>query len=153
MRLGETLAADMVATPIGPPQAFAVLGSPAFFARHPVPRTPHELRGLPCVRFRFASGNVYQWEFERDGLELAVEVEGPLSLSDVDLMVDTALTGVGLVYAFEQAVRAHVARGALVRVLSEWCPRYPGFFLYDPSRQRQPAVLRAFVDFVRSDAG
>jgi len=153
VRLGETLAADMVATPIGPPHAFAVVGSPAFFTRHPVPQTPHDLRGLPCVRFRFASGQVYQWEFERDGAELTVDVDGPLSLTDMDLMVDAALTGVGLVYAFEQAVREHVARGALVRVLSDWCPRYPGFFLYYPSRQRQPAVLRAFIDFVRSDAG
>jgi DNA-binding transcriptional LysR family regulator len=150
VRLGETLAADMVATPIGPPHAFAVVGSPDFFARHPMPRTPHELRGLPCVRHRFASGTVYQWEFERDGAELSVEVDGPLLLTDMDLMVDAALTGVGLVYAFEESVRAPLERGELVRVLSDWCPSYPGFFLYYPSRHRQPAVLRAFLDFVRA---
>ncbi|MET0283745.1 MAG: LysR family transcriptional regulator [Polyangiales bacterium] len=150
VRLGETLAADMVATPIGPAHAFAVVGSPAFFAKHPTPKVPHDLRGLPCIRHRFASGNLYQWEFERDGAELTVEVDGPLVLTDMDLMLDAALTGVGLVYAFEQTVRAHVASGQLVRVLSDWCPSYPGFFLYYPSRRHQPAVLRAFIELVRA---
>ena len=153
VRLGERLAADMVATPLGPPHAYAVVGSPDFFAQHRVPLTPIELRGLPCVRHRFASGGIYHWEFERDGEELTVEVDGPLVLTGIDLMVDAALTGVGLVYAFEQTVRKHIARGALVRVLGDWCPSYPGFFLYYPSRHRQPAVLRAFVDFVRIEAG
>jgi DNA-binding transcriptional LysR family regulator len=152
VRLGETLAADMVATPIGPPQAFAVVGSPTFFAQHPVPQTPHDLRGLPCVRLRFASGNVYRWEFERDGAELTVEVDGPLVLSNIDLMVDAALTGVALAYASERSVRELLARGTLRRVLSEWTPSFPGFYLYYPSRHQQPAVLRAFVDFVRAMA-
>lgn len=151
VRLGETLAADMVATPIGPPHAFAIVGSPDFFARHPAPKTPYDLRSLPCIRHRFANGNVYHWEFERHGAELTVEVDGPLVLTDMDLMLDAALHGVGLVYAFEHSVREHIARGELVRVLRDWCPSYPGFFLYYPSRQRQPAVLRAFIDFVRAD--
>jgi DNA-binding transcriptional LysR family regulator len=140
----------MVATPIGPACEFAIVASPAFFERHPVPKTPYDLRGLPCIRHRFASGSVYQWEFERDGAELTVEVDGPLVLNDMDLMSEAARTGVGLAYVFEWSVRAQIARGELVRVLRDWCPAYPGFFLYYPSRQHQPAVLRAFLDFVRA---
>jgi DNA-binding transcriptional LysR family regulator len=150
VRFGETIAADMVATPLGPKHAFAVVGSPEFFARHTAPETPHDLRALPCVRLRFASGSLYQWEFERDGAELTVEVDGPLVLNDIDLMVDAAVSGIGLAYVFEIAVRAQLASGALVRVLAGWCPPYPGFFLYYPSRERQPAVLRAFIEFVRA---
>jgi DNA-binding transcriptional LysR family regulator len=154
VRFGETIAADMVATPFGPKQhAFAVVGTPSFFERHPRPKTPHDLRSLPCVRFRFATGGLYRWEFERAGAELSVEVDGPLTLSDIDLMVDAAMSGVGLAYVFEQAVREQLASGQLVRVLEDWCPPYPGFFLYYPSRQRQPAVLRAFLEFVRAEAG
>jgi DNA-binding transcriptional LysR family regulator len=143
VRFGETIAADMVATPIGPRQAFAVVGTPAFFELHPVPRTPHELRALPCVRLRFASGTLYRWEFEQHGKELTVEVGGSLTLSDIDLMLDAALSGVGLVYAFEHAARALIASGAFVRVLEDWCPLYAGSYLYYPSREQQPAVLRA----------
>lgn len=151
VRFGERIAADMVTTPIGGPQDFAVVGSPAYFARHPQPQTPHDLRTLPCVRFRFASGGLYDWEFERDGVELKVEVDGPVTLSDIDLMTEAALAGVGLAYVFESAAREHVASGALVNVLQAWVPRDPGMFLYYPSRQRQPAVLKAFIDFVRGE--
>ncbi|MET0391278.1 MAG: LysR family transcriptional regulator [Polyangiales bacterium] len=151
VRFGETIAADMVATPIGPRHAYAVVATPTLLAKHPIPQTPHDLRLLPCVRLRFASGVVYRWELERDGVEVEVDVDGPLTLSDIDTMVDAALSGIGFAYVFEQSARALIASGALVRVLADWCPRYPGFFLYYPSRQRQPAVLRAFLDFVRSE--
>ncbi|MDE1148236.1 MAG: LysR family transcriptional regulator [Azospirillaceae bacterium] len=149
VRFGESIAADMIAVPIGPRQRFAVVGTPDYFQRHPVPATPHDLRGLPCVRFRFLSGALYRWEFERGGEAVEVEVDGPLTLSDHDLMVDAALAGTGLAYVFDVRVVPLLAEGRLVRVLADWCPYYPGFFLYYPSRRQLPAVLRAFIDFAR----
>ncbi len=150
VRFGESIAADMIAVPLGPRQRSAVVGSPDYFARHEMPRTPRDLRGLPCIRYRFLSGIFYRWEFERGGDEVAVEVDGPLTLSEQDLMVDAALSGVGLAYVFEGQVERHLAEGQLTRVLADWCPFYPGFFLYYPSRRQLPAALRAFVDFARA---
>jgi len=150
VRFGERIAADMIAVPLGPRQCSAVIASPEFLERHAAPRTPLELRGLPCIRYRFLGGVVYRWEFERDGEELEVEVDGPLTLSDQELMIDAALAGVGLAYVFEGRVTDLLAQGRLVRVLEDWCPDYPGFFLYYPSRRQLPAALRAFVDFARA---
>ncbi|MGV6875531.1 LysR family transcriptional regulator [Pseudochelatococcus sp. B33] len=149
VRFGEVVARDMIAVPLGPPQRSAYVASPDFFRRHPKPATPEELKGLPCIRFRFESGRYYAWEFERDGVELAVEVDGQLTLGEQDLAVQAALDGAGIAFAFEAQVRELVAQGRLVRVLEDWCPSYPGFYLYYPSRRQLPATLRAFVDFAR----
>ncbi|MDY7227137.1 LysR family transcriptional regulator [Hyalangium rubrum] len=150
VRFGESIAADMLAVPLGPRQRSAVVASPEYFERHAKPRTPHDLRDLPCIRYRFLSGVLYGWEFERDGEEVVIEVDGPLTLSDQGLMVEAALEGVGLAYVFEGQVSTLLAEGRLVRVLEDWCPPYPGFFLYYPSRRQLPATLRAFVDFTKA---
>jgi len=152
VRFGETIAQDMIAVPIGPRQRSAIVASPAFLERHPRPMRPEDLKTLPCIRLRFDSGRYYAWEFERGGIELAVEVDGPLTMNDQSLMVEAALDGVGLTYAFEGQVEQHVAAGRLIRVLEDWCPYYSGFYLYYPSRRQLPAALRAFVDFVRMGA-
>jgi DNA-binding transcriptional LysR family regulator len=152
IRFGESIAADMIAVPIGPRHRFAVVGSPAYFRLHKQPQTPRELKGLPCIRYRFSSGALYRWEFERGGIELDIDVEGPLTLNDQDLMVDAALDGTGLAFVFEAQVEELIAKGKLVRALADWCPAYPGFFLYYPSRRQLPAALRAFVDFARAPA-
>jgi DNA-binding transcriptional LysR family regulator len=152
IRFGETIAQDMIAVPIGPRQRSAVVASPDFLARHPRPVRPEDLKSLPCIRLRFDNGRYYAWEFERGGIELAVEVDGPLAMNDQSLMVEAALDGVGLTYAFEGQVASLVAAGRLVRVLEDWCPFYSGFYLYYPSRRQLPAALRAFVDFIKTDA-
>jgi len=149
VRFGETIAADMIAVPIGPRHRFAVVGSPAYFKLHKAPILPHDLKGLPCIRYRFSGGALYHWEFERGGVELRIDVEGPLTLNDQGLMVDAALDGTGLAFVFEAQVEELIARHKLVRVLADWCPAYPGFFLYYPSRRQLPAALRAFVDFAK----
>jgi DNA-binding transcriptional LysR family regulator len=149
VRFGETIAQDMIAVPIGPRQRSAVVASPDYFARHPVPMHPRDLKMLPCIRLRFDSGRHYAWEFEKDGTEIAVEVNGPLTMNDQSLMVEAALDGVGLTYAFEGQVADLVAAGRLMRVLEDWCPPYSGFHLYYPSRRQLPATLRAFIDFCR----
>ncbi|GLK84557.1 LysR family transcriptional regulator [Ancylobacter defluvii] len=149
IRFGENIAADMLTVPIGPRHAFAVVGSPGYFARHGTPQDPRELRDKPCIRFRFPGGGLYAWEFERGGEEVAVEVDGPLTLSEQDLMLEAALDGAGMAYLFEAQVRPHLASGTLVRVLEDWCPHYPGFYLYYPSRRQMPATLRSFIDYSR----
>jgi DNA-binding transcriptional LysR family regulator len=151
LRFGETVAQDMIAVPIGPRQRSVVVAAPEFFARHPRPSSPEELRDLPCLRMRFSSGRFYDWEFERGGIEFKVAVQGPLVLSDQGHLLQAALAGTGIAYLFESQVEQALAEGRLVRVLEEWCPYYPGFHLYYPSRRQMPSTLRAFIDFVRGE--
>jgi DNA-binding transcriptional LysR family regulator len=102
---------------------------------------------LPCIRYRFNSGQYYRWEFERGAETLEVQVDGPVTMSDQDLMIRPALDGAGLAYVFEDQVTDHIRAGRLVKVLADWCPYYPGFYLYYPGRRQLPAPLRAFVDY------
>jgi DNA-binding transcriptional LysR family regulator len=150
VRFGDRLEADMVSLPIGPTMRSVVVGSPAFFERHAAPQKPEDLHGLPCIRHRYPSGSMYRWEFERGGIAQEIEVNGPLTLGDVSLMVGPALQGLGLAYVFEDMVSEHLASGRLVQVLADWCPYYPGLHLYYPSRRHVPAALKAFIDFVRN---
>jgi DNA-binding transcriptional LysR family regulator len=147
VRFGSVVAQDMIAVPLGGAQRSAYVASPEFFQRHPKPRTPRELSGLPCIRFRFESGRYYAWEFERDGVAESIEVNGHLTLGEQDLAIQAALDGAGVAFAFESQIKNFVEQGRLVRVLEDWCPYYPGFHLYYPSRRQLPATLRAFVDF------
>lgn len=149
IRFGETIAQDMIAVPIGGRQRTAIVASPAFFEKYPKPTTPEQLKEIPCIRYRFASGRFYAWEFERGGIEVNIEVDGPLTLNDQQLTIQAALDGIGATFAFEEQVTDLIAAGRLVRVLEDWCPYYSGFYLYYPSRRRAPAPLRAFIDFIR----
>jgi DNA-binding transcriptional LysR family regulator len=151
IRFGESIAADMIAIPIGPRHSFAVVGTPGYFEGRGRPQTPHDLKDHVCIRFRFAGGAFYHWEFERGGIELEIEVRGPLTLGDQDIMRDAVLQGDGLGYLFEDQVRDEIETGKLVRVLEDWCPYYPSFFLYYPSRRQLPTALRAFIDFVKAE--
>ncbi|WP_375738672.1 LysR family transcriptional regulator [Pseudomonas boanensis] len=150
VRFGERLEADMVSLPIGPALRSVVVGAPALFQRYPMPKNPQDLHAVPCIRHRFPSGSLYRWEFERDGQQLEIEVDGPLTLGDVGLMVAPALQGTGLAYVFEDMVKELIADGKLVQVLDDWCPYYPGLHLYYPSRRQVPAVLKAFIEFTRA---
>jgi DNA-binding transcriptional LysR family regulator len=151
VRFGETVAQDMISVPIGPRQRSAVVAAPELFARLFQPSAPEELRDLPCLRLRFGSGRFYDWEFERGGIAFKVAVQGPLVLSDQGHLLQAALAGAGVAYLFETQVEKHINEGRLVRVLEEWCPYYPGFHLYYPSRRQMPSTLRAFIDFVRGE--
>ncbi|WP_066823221.1 LysR family transcriptional regulator [Sphingomonas mali] len=153
VRFGERIAADMIAVPIGRRRRFAVVGSPAYFERWPKPAHPRDLIGLPCVRYRFERGDDYHWEFERAGEELEIAVDGPFTTNEHELMLSAALDGIGLAFVFEEMVVDLVAAGRLERVLGDWCPYWPGLYLYYPSRRQMPSPLRAFIDFARSRAG
>ena len=150
IRLGEEVEKDMIAVRISPDIRSAVVGSPGYFAKHPPPHSPHDLAEHNCINYRMATaGGLYPWEFEKDGQSLAVRVNGSLVFNDIDLMVAAALDGRGLAHVFEDQVAPHLAAGRLLRVLDEWCPPFPGFYLYYPSRRQTPPALAALVDTLR----
>lgn len=149
LRLGESLAQDMIAVRATREQRIAVVGSPGYFRDNPVPRVPADLHEHPCMRFRFSSGATYRWEFGRDGQDFDIDVDGPLICNDNALMIAAAKQGLGLSHVMEDLVREDILSGALVRVLEDWCPPFPGFYLYYPSRAQMPLKLRVFIDFLQ----
>jgi DNA-binding transcriptional LysR family regulator len=150
VRLGEQVARDMISVPVSGELRAVVVGSPNYFSRFPPPQTPHDLARHRCLNIRMiTAGRLYRWEFEKDGRELAVAVEGPLIANDFDLTLRAALDGVGLSYAFEEQARPYLESGALVRVLEDWCEPFPGAFLYYPSRRQVTPALRALIDTLR----
>jgi len=148
IRVAESVPRDMVSVPMGPDLAMAVVGSPAYFERFPVPRKPADLAGHDCVRTRMPSGTMSRWEFQKKGQAVTVDVEGPLTLDDMPCTRAAALAGVALAWVSDQSVREDIARGDLVRVLADWSPSSPGLCLYYPSRRHAPAGLRAFVELI-----
>jgi DNA-binding transcriptional LysR family regulator len=150
--LGESIQRDMVAVRVSVDQRLAVVGSPEYFATHPTPRTPHEVLSHRCINLRGGSARPYRWEFERDGDAVEVDVTGPMILDDADLMIRAAIEGLGLTFSFEEYIARQIASGALIRVLEDWCPPFPGYFLYYPSRRQQPPALSALIDTLRLDA-
>ncbi len=147
--LGESIQRDMVAVRVSGDQRLAVVGSPEYFASHPKPDTPHEVLSHRCINLRGGSARPYKWEFEKDGEAVEVDVTGPMIFDDADLMIRAALEGLGLTFSFEEYIAPQIASGALVRVLEDWCPPFPGYFLYYPSRRQQPPALSALIDTLR----
>ena len=111
--------------------------------------TFRDLVGHRCIRFRFSSGVLYRWEFEKDGEEIELPVQGPLILGVDSTIVRAAVDGAGLAFVFEEYAAQALAAGSLVRVLEDWCPPFDGFSIYYPSRRQMRPALRAFVDFFR----
>ncbi|MDX8540274.1 LysR family transcriptional regulator [Mesorhizobium abyssinicae] len=157
IRYDERLEQDMIAVPIGPRvQRFTTSAAPSYLDRHGRPQHPRDLLGHACVRGRFPSGVMTPWEFERDGEVVRVDPTGPLVVSiggGVDLAVDAAIAGVGILWLFEDWVRPHFESGALEPVLEPWWQSFPGPFLYYPGRRLVPAPLRAFIDYIKTPAG
>ncbi|MDB5987486.1 MAG: HTH-type transcriptional regulator [Nevskia sp.] len=149
IRLAESVPQDMSAVPFGPVQRLVVVGAPAYFARHPIPRTPADLAAHSCIRNRLASGAIYRWEFEKRGESLTVDVQGPLTLDESTLILEAVLKGLGLGYLSEWNVAADLAAGKLRRVLEDWTPPFPGLCLYYPGRRHVPAGLRALIELIR----
>ncbi|MEZ4450192.1 MAG: LysR substrate-binding domain-containing protein [Nannocystaceae bacterium] len=151
VRIGEMLDKDVVAIRLTDDLRTAVVGSPAYFAERPRPRHPRELHAHACINYRqVSSGAVYRWEFTERGRDLSLAVDGPLLTNEYDLMLRAALDGVGLAYLLEPSVTEALAAKRLVRVLTAYCPPFPGLFLYYPSRMQVPPKLRALVDFLRA---
>jgi DNA-binding transcriptional LysR family regulator len=149
VHLGEFIERDMVTVRVSPDRRPAIVGSPDYFGSHPKPATPRDLTGHRCINFRHGSEGVYRWELDKGRQSLRVAVEGPLIVDDVELVVRAAIDGVGLAFMAEESAAPHLASGALVRVLEDWCPPYPGFFLYHPRQRRLPAALSALIETLR----
>jgi DNA-binding transcriptional LysR family regulator len=153
IRLGESLEKDVVAVPVTGQLRMAVVGTPHYFATHAAPSTPHDLRKHRCINFRLLSaGTLYKWEFEKAQRSMEVGVEGPLIFDDEGMVIDAALAGVGLAYVIEDQVASLLRAGTLSRVLEDWCPPFPGFFLYYPGRRQVSPALAAFIDAIRVPA-
>ncbi|MER8818302.1 LysR family transcriptional regulator [Mesorhizobium sp. M0991] len=149
VRLGESLQRDMIAVCIGPNLRGAVVGAPSYFKTRPRPLHPHDLAAHRCIRFRFSSGILYRWEFEKNGEEIEIAVQGPLILDEDHLIANAAVDGAGLAFVFEDYVRDALTTAKLIRVLEDWCPPFDGFFVYYPSSRQMRPALRAFVDFFK----
>lgn len=145
VRFGEQVEKDMVAVPIGPEMRMAVVGAPAYFATHPVPRKPDELTGHDCINLRLPTrGGLYAWEFEKRKRALKVHVDGQFACNNVYQALRAALAGFGLAYLPEDMARPHLDARRLQRVLADWCPPFAGYHLYYPHR-RQPSPAFAVV--------
>ncbi|MGO4118387.1 LysR family transcriptional regulator [Rhizobium ruizarguesonis] len=150
VRLGEQVAKDMIAVRIGPDMRMAVVGAPAYFDTRPKPLTPQDLTDHNCINLRLPTyGSVYAWEFEKDGRELRVRVEGQLVFNNIALRLNAVLAGMGLAYMPENLIEAPLADGRLVRVLEDWCPPFSGYHLYYPSRRHTSPAFALVVDALR----
>ena len=153
VRLGEQVEKDMIAVRIGPDLRMALVAAPAYFDQRPAPRTPHDLTGHNCINLRFPTlGGLYTWEFEKDGRELNVRVEGQLIFNETRLIVRAACAGLGLAYVLEDHVSEHLADGRLVRALDDWCPPFSGYHLYYPSRRQHTPAFSLLVEALRARA-
>lgn len=154
IRYDDRLEQDMIAVPIGPRiQRFATAASPAYLNARGRPEHPRDLLEHDCLRGKFPSGAIPLWEYERDGEILRVDPTGPLLVNiagAVDLAVQAAIDGLGLVFLYEDWLRPHLDSGALEPVLEPWWQSFSGPFLYYSGRRYLPSPLRAFVDFIKT---
>lgn len=150
VRLGEQIAKDMIAIPIGPDLRMAVVGAPSYFAKQGRPKTPQHLTHHACINIRMQTkGGLYTWEFGKDDRDLNVRVEGPFIVNDANLMLRAALEGLGLACVFEDQVSDLIKMGQLERVLEDWCPPFAGYHLYYPDRRQLPPAFSLLVNALR----
>lgn len=149
MRIGEFVERDMISVPVTGNWRMAVVGSPEYFTRQPKPKHPRDLASHDCINYRMTRGSVYRWEFDEDGKDFAVTVDGRLLVNDGEFMIDAALRGFGLAYLLEENLGALLEERRLVRVLEPYCSPFPGLSLYYPSRAHIAPKLQAFVDFFK----
>jgi DNA-binding transcriptional LysR family regulator len=151
IQIGEYIQRDMIAVRVSHDLRLVVVGSPVYFKSHNVPRTPRDLNDHRCIGFR-VKGGAYRWEFEKGRKTMTVSAQGPVVFDDSDLVLQTVLNGVGLGMALEHTVAELIAKRKLIQVLADWCPLFPGFYLYYPSRRNQPAALSALIQTLRISA-
>jgi DNA-binding transcriptional LysR family regulator len=150
VRLGERVGKDMIAVRIGPDMRMAVVAAPSYFKTRRRPKTPEDLTSHTCINLRLPTyGGLYAWEFEKNGRELKVRVEGQLVFNNIVLRLNAALSGLGLAYLPEDMVKTHLAKRRLVRVLADWCPTFSGYHLYYPSRRHHTPAFSLLVDALR----
>ncbi|MGH8371143.1 MAG: LysR family transcriptional regulator [Gammaproteobacteria bacterium] len=153
VRMGDTIDKDMIAMPIGPELRMAVAASPAYFAAHPKPKNPRDLLKHRCINQRMqTAGGLYVWEFQRRGRQLNVRVDGQLVFNTSPNIVDAAVAGLGIAWLPEEEFAPHIEEGRLIRVLEEWCPPFPGYYLYYPNRRQPSPAFSLVVKALRHEA-
>lgn len=150
IRLGEQVAKDMIAIRIGLDMRMAVVGSPSYFDKHLRPQSPQDLTAHNCINMRLPTyGGLLAWDFQKGSRELKVRVDGQSIFNNIGLRLASALDGLGLAYIPEDQVLAHIREGRLIRVLEDWCPPFPGYHLYYPSRRHTSPAFALLVDMMR----
>jgi DNA-binding transcriptional LysR family regulator len=153
VRLGEQVAKDMVAVRIGPDFRMAVVGAPAYFKQRAIPKKPQDLAEHNCINIRLPTyGGLFPWDLEKSGREVKVRVEGQLIFNNMGLRLTSALQGLGLAYMPEDQAHPYIAKGRLIRVLEDWCPPFPGYHLYYPSRRHSSPAFALLVETLRHRA-
>lgn len=148
VQIGEFIHRDMIAVRVTKDMRLAIIGSPRYFESNTVPLHPQDLKDHSCIGFRFSNG-LYRWEFEKGRKAITVSPQGPVSFDESDLVAQAVLDGVGIGAVLEESVKELIAKRKLKQVLKDWCPVFPGFFLYYPSRRNQPAALTALIETLR----
>jgi DNA-binding transcriptional LysR family regulator len=150
IRLGEHVERDMVAVRIAPDMRMAIVGTPAYFERHPRPETPQDLTQHECIGIRLPThGGLLPWEFDKDGRSVTVRVEGQFIFNTNSLALRAVLDGLGLGYCLDDMAAEAIADGRLIRVLEDWCEPFPGYHIYYPSRRQLSPALRLLIDALR----
>ena len=149
IHFGEYIAQDMVAVRVSADIQHAIVGAPSYFESHPTPTSPRDLLNHRCINFRHRGESIYKWELDKGDESVAIAVSGSLVLDDEDLVIQAALDGGGLALVADNRATPHLSDGALIRVMEDWTPPFPGFFLYYPHRKQQPAALAAVIDTLR----
>jgi DNA-binding transcriptional LysR family regulator len=149
IHFGEYIAQDMVAVRVSPDIRHAIVGGSSYFTSHATPESPRELLSHRCINFRHRGESVYKWELDKGDESVAIAVSGSLILDDEDLVMQAAIDGAGLALVAEDRATPHLAQGELKRVMEDWTPPFPGFFLYYPHRKQQPAALAAVIETFR----
>lgn len=151
IRLAEAVPQDMIAVRLTETTRFAAVASPAYLATRDRPAVPQDLYQHDCIRFRFESGAIYRWEFERNGVAEIINVNGPLTLTDQTLMVEAAIAGLGIAFVPDFLVIDAIQMGRLERLLDSWCPPFPGVCLYYPGRRHVSSGLRALIETIKGE--
>lgn len=150
IRLGDQVAKDMIAVRISPDVRMAVVGAPSYFKNRVIPQTPQELTGQNCIRLRLPThGGIYAWEFEKGGQILHVQVQGQMIFNQSVHILNAALQGYGIAYLPEEQIKPYVDQGQLIQLLEPWCPTFPGYHLYFPSRRQSSPAFSLVVDTLR----
>jgi len=150
VRFGDQVAKDMIAVRVAPDTRMAIVGSPAYLARHPAPKAPPDLTKHNCITLRLPTrGGLYAWELKKGRRELQVRVDGQLTFNGTYQMVRAAMDGCGLAFVPDQIIERHVAQGRLVRVMEDWCPIFPGWHIYYPSRRETSRAMSVVVEALR----
>ena len=150
VRLGDDLARDMHSVRISPDMRIAIVGSPAYLAKHPAPLKPQDLAAHDCINLRLMNhGELYAWELRKGRHQVNVRVEGQLVFNGTKQILQAALAGFGLAYIPEDMARPHIARGRLQPVLQDWCPAFPGYYLYYPSHRQPSRAMAVVIDALR----